>query len=133
MLRQILPLSYTISRRSSAWIWLYANGMIRKWQKIIEYIWNKVPTRVADSVGGKYLFAVNSRYTILWNVSENKARYINHACKPNCEPREMRWRVLIYAIKDIAKGEELTYNYGEDYFTQIIKPLGCRCATCVKK
>lgn len=131
-LRSLLPASYTKERRSSAWIGLYATHDIRKWQKIIEYIWPKVATKIADTVWGKYLFTVNTRYTILWNVRENKARRINHSCAPNCEPREVRWRIFIYAIKNISAWDELTYNYGKDYFTRIIKPLWCRCTKCEK-
>jgi uncharacterized protein len=132
-LRSLLPASYTKSFRSKAGIGLYATHDIRKGQKIIEYVGDKVTTKVADTVGGKYLFAVNSRYTILGNVSYNKARFINHACAPNCEPRAMKWRVFIYAIKNIAAGEELVYNYGKDYFEMIIKPLGCLCTKCVAR
>lgn len=131
-LRSILPKNHTKSFRSSAGIWLYATHAIRKGQKIIEYVGDKVTTKVADTVGGKYLFAVNDRYTILGNVSYNKARFINHSCVPNCEPREMRGRVFIYAIKNIPEGEELTYNYGKDYFNQIIKPMWCRCPKCMQ-
>jgi uncharacterized protein len=89
-LRSVLPVEYTRSFRSSAGIGLYATRDIRKGQKIMEYVGEKVSTKVADTVGGKYLFAVNSRYTILGNMPYNKTRFINHSCKPNCEPREMR-------------------------------------------
>ena len=132
-LRSLLPTSYTREKRSRAGIWLYATHDIRKWQKVIEYIWPKVATKIADTVWGKYLFTVNSRYTILWNIRENKARRINHSCLPNCEPREIRGHIFIYAIKNIKTWEELTYNYGSDYFQRIIKPLGCRCKKCTKK
>jgi uncharacterized protein len=132
MLRQFLPASATVSKRSSAWIGLYATTAIRKGQKIIEYFGEKVTTKVADTVGGKYLFTVNSRYTILGNIPANKARYINHSCIPNCEPRVVAGRIFIYAIKNIKEGEELCYNYGKDYFTRLIKPYGCRCVKCSK-
>jgi len=132
MIRSFLPVRATVPMRSNAWIGLFATQDIKKWQKIIEYIWKKVPTSVADRMWWKYLFAVNSRYTILGNVPENKARYINHSCRPNCEPREMRWRIVIYAIKKIPAWTELTYNYGKDYFERIIKPYGCRCVKCSK-
>ncbi|MBP6085929.1 SET domain-containing protein [Patescibacteria group bacterium] len=130
MLRSLLPTNHTFSKRSSAGIGLYAAHDIRKGQKVIEYIGEKVTTKVADTVGGKYLFAVNSRYTILGNVPYNKARFINHSCRPNCEPRVVQGRVFIYAIKAIKAGEELVYNYGKDYFDRIIKPMGCRCPKC---
>jgi SET domain-containing protein len=42
----------------------------------------------------------------------NDARWINHACEPNCEAREEDGRVFIYALRDIHRGEELFYDYG---------------------
>ncbi len=133
MLCSYLPYNSLVVRRSSAGLWLFAKQDIRVWQKIIEYTWEKVATSVADKHGGKYLFTVNSRYTIIGTWHHNRARYINHSCKPNCEPRSMRWRVVIYAIANIKAWEELTYNYGSDYFLRIIKPVGCKCIKCRKK
>ncbi len=132
MLRQFLPEHALIVKRSSAGLGLFAEQDIRKGQKIIEYTGKKVPTRVADAHGGKYLFTVNSRYTIIGTTHKNRARYINHACRPNCEPREMRGRIIAYAIKNIKAWEEITYNYGPDYFERIIKPMWCRCDHCTK-
>lgn len=133
MLRQFLPDDMIVVKRSSAWLGMFAVCDIRKGQKIIEYTGEKVRTAIADKAGGKYLFTVNSRYTIIGTGHHNRARYINHACRPNCEPREMRGRIIIYAIKPIKAWEELTYNYWKDYFERIIKPLGCRCESCAKK
>ncbi len=39
------------------------------------------------------------------------AMFINHSCSPNCETEEIRGRVWIKAIRDIAAGEEITYDY----------------------
>lgn len=133
MLRQFLPHKAVLVKRSNAWLWLFATQDIRKWQKVIEYTWNKVPTSVADRVGWKYLFTVNSRYTIIGTGHHNRARYINHSCVPNCEPISTRWHIIIYAIKPIKAGDELTYNYGKDYFERIIKPMWCRCEKCSGK
>ncbi len=133
MLRSFLPHKALTIRRSPIWLWLFANQNIRKGQKVIEYTWKKVAHSVANRIWWKYLFTVNSRYTIIGTWHHNRARYINHSCKPNCEPLEVRWRIIISAIKAIKAGEELTYNYGKDYFERIIKPLGCRCVKCGKK
>ena len=45
-------------------------------------------------------------------VDGSDARWINHACEPNCEAREEKKRVHIYALRDIKRGEELNYDYG---------------------
>ena len=40
-------------------------------------------------------------------------------------------RVLIYARRNIDAGEELSYDYGKEYFDDLIKPKGCRCDHCL--
>jgi SET domain-containing protein len=42
-------------------------------------------------------------------------------------------RVLIYARRNIRPGEELSYDYGKEYFEELIRPVGCKCARCVEK
>ena len=39
------------------------------------------------------------------------AMFLNHCCGPNCETEEEDNRIFIRAIRDIAAGEELTYEY----------------------
>lgn len=66
----------------------------------------------------------------------NDARWINHACEPNCEAQEEDGRVFIYALRDIRRGEELNYDYGlllEGRHTPKVKRnYACRCGakTC---
>jgi SET domain-containing protein len=65
------------------------------------------------------------------NVGGNAARWINHACEPNCEAQERQGRVFITALRPIAQGEELFYNYGlvidERYTPAVKKRFECRC------
>ena len=42
----------------------------------------------------------------------NSSRWINHSCQPNCEADEDGGRVFIKALRNIAAGEELFYDYG---------------------
>jgi len=44
-----------------------------------------------------------------------------------------RGKIVLVAVRDIAPGDEITYDYGEDYFELFIKPVGCRCAACKRK
>jgi SET domain-containing protein len=70
--------------------------------------------------GHTFLFTLNERYIVDANHGGNSARWINHSCEPNCEavieeaadgnPRHDK--VLVQSLRDIAAGEELTYNYG---------------------
>ncbi|MCW9054622.1 MAG: SET domain-containing protein [Candidatus Pacebacteria bacterium] len=122
-----------VRARKGAGLGLVALVPFKKEDFVIEYTGNLIPTEEADEKGGKYLFDINSKWTIDGSPRENLARYINHSCKPNCEAEISGKRVKIYAIKNIKAGEELTYDYGEEYFDEFIKPHGCKCNHCVSK
>ncbi|HEX7340408.1 MAG TPA: SET domain-containing protein-lysine N-methyltransferase [Rhodanobacteraceae bacterium] len=91
--------------------------------------------------GHTFLFTLNDKYIVDANVGGNTARWINHSCEPNCEayveeaadgdPRHDK--VMIRTLRDIAPGEELTYNYGivlEVPHTARLKKLwACRCGS----
>jgi SET domain-containing protein len=65
------------------------------------------------------------------NIPANRARFINHSCAPNCEVRIRNRRIYIYALRTIQPGEELSYDYGEEYF-ELHLAGRCRCAKCSK-
>ncbi len=66
----------------------------------------------------------------------NSSRWINHSCDPNCEADEVDGRIFIKALRDIAAGEELNYDYGlviEERYTPKLKaeyPCWCGAARC---
>lgn len=128
-------MSKVIVKRSSAGLGLFANQLFQKGDLVIEYIGETISADEANVRGGKYLFELNDNWTIDGKCRKNIARYINHSCKPNCYPEldDKEERVFIYAKKKIAAGEELTYNYGKEYFNIMIKPMGCRCESCLPK
>lgn len=114
-------------KRSSAGLGLFAQKSIEKGEFVIEYYGPLLDDPEADAKGGKYLFAIDKRWTIDGSSRKNKARYINHACRPNCEVEIEGKRIFVFAKKNISSGEEITYHYGKDYFDGFIKPYGCRC------
>lgn len=114
--------------RSSAGLGLFATRPFKKGERIIEYVGRTISAAEAYTSRSKYLFEVNARRTIDGTVRTNVARYINHSCRPNCEPEIERGRIFIDARKGIKVGEELSYDYGEEYFNEHIRPFGCRCA-----
>lgn len=125
--------SLIVKRSPAGGLGLVTQSPIKKGEFVIEYIGPILTNKEADKKAGKYLFQINSRKTIDGSVRSNIARYINHSCKPNCEVDIKKGRVLISAIKNIKAGEELSYDYGEEYFDYYIKPHGCRCAPCKAK
>lgn len=58
-----------------------------------------------------FLFTVDDETVIDGARGGNEARYINHSCEPNCEAVDEDGRIFIYALRDIAPGEEITYDY----------------------
>jgi hypothetical protein len=123
--------------RSRTGLGLFATRPIRKGTKIIRYFGPLLDSRKEkdDAIENKYLFELNNRWTIDGSVRENIARYINHGCKPNAESdvKPRKRKVFIRAIKNIEPGEEISYDYGTDYFKAYLKPIGCKCDACEKK
>lgn len=111
---------------------LYATALLRKGDFIVEYSGKQISTSYADTLKTRYLFEIDGTWTIDGSDMHNIARYVNHSCEPNCECEIRDGRVLIYATRDIEKGEEITIDYGEEYFDEFIRPVGCKCERCVK-
>jgi uncharacterized protein len=109
---------------------IFALEAIPKGKRIIEYIGKQVPVEKQESQTGRYLFTTGRKKMIDGNIKENIARFINHSCRPNCEARGPRGKVYIYSLRKIKAGEELTYDYGDEYFEDYIKPIGCKCLKC---
>lgn len=118
-------------RRSNAGLGLFAEKAFQKGDFVIEYKGPIITDDEADDRGGKYLFAIDKDVVIDGAGRNNKARYINHSCRPNCEAEIDGERVFIYARKNIQFGEELSYDYGKEYWEDYIKPYGCRCEKCI--
>ena len=117
-------------KRSSAGLGLFVGEDLAKGVCIIEYVGRVVKGKEEYTSRSKYLFEVNSRKTIDGRPRFNKAGYINHSCRPNAEPETVRGRVFIMSKRLIKAGEEITYDYGKEYFDDHIKPHGCRCLKC---
>lgn len=128
------PLTFKLRvRRAASGKGLFTEERIPKGACIIEYIGRHASLEEMARDEGKYLFWTGKTTMINGNIPENTARYINHSCVPNCEADGPRGRVFILARRTIKPGEELTYDYGKEYFDKHIKPKGCRCPKHLKK
>jgi len=80
-----------------------------------------------------FYFHIDDGHVIDGNVNGNAARWINHSCEPNCEADEVDGRVYIKALRDIAAGEELNYDYGliidEPYTEKLLSEFPCYCGS----
>jgi SET domain-containing protein len=118
-------------RRSKIQGWgVFATQSIPKNKRIIDYAGEKITNRESLKREGKYLdkghiwcFKLNRLYVRDAAVRGNMARFINHACKPNCYTQVVGDTIWIRASRTIRKGEELTY----DYSTDGSKIIACRC------
>lgn len=123
--------------RSRTGLGLFATAPIEKHSLIIEYKGRRIPTKLAQEIekrrANKYLFEINSRWTIDGSSRRNLARYVNHACKPNTEAELLRGRMMFRAVKAIAPGEEITLDYGEEYINLYFGKTGCLCVTCTPR
>jgi hypothetical protein len=116
--------------RSRTGLGLYATEPIRTGKFIIEYWGPLVRWDDIDNLQSKYLFDLNKRWAIDGAPRRNTARYINHSCKPNAVPYGVKGKIKIYARRTIQPGEEITYDYGKEYFDEFLKPVGCKCEAC---
>ena len=124
---------------------VFAKTAIPKNARILEYVGEKITTREAEIRGPKvlnrsknditrgavYIFELNKRYDIDGNVPWNTAGIINHSCDPNCESVNINGHIWICAIREIAKGEELAYNYGYNFENWQEHPCRCGAKNCI--
>lgn len=80
-----------------------------------------------------FYFHIDDKHVIDAKVGGNAARWINHACEPNCQADECDGRIFISALTDLSPGEELFYDYGlvidERYTPRLKKQYACRCGS----
>jgi hypothetical protein len=120
--------------RAHTGLGLFATEEFKKRAFIIEYtgrlISNERAAYLDSRRANKYLFELNSRWTIDGSTRRNLARYVNHSCKPNAEAELERGRMVFRACKRIKPGDEITIDYGEEYLEFYFGKHGCLCEGC---
>ncbi len=136
--------SYEVRRSPVHGNGVFARRKIPAGERIAEYLGERISTdesaRRAEAGGGPinhtFFFSLADGRVIDGGSGGNDARFINHGCEPNCEAEEDEGRVYIFALHDIAKGEELKYNYAliyeERHTAAVKKAFQCLCGapTC---
>ena len=126
---------------------VFATAPLKKGERVIRYkgllrTHAEVDRVYADDLdsGHTFLFTLNDKYVIDANIDGNDARWINHSCDPNCEAtwlqhdeKKRKDKIFIEARRDIAAGEELTYNYGivlaEKHTAELKRLWACKCGS----
>ncbi|KAK8110593.1 histone-lysine N-methyltransferase- H3 lysine-4 specific [Apiospora kogelbergensis] len=133
--------------RSAIHNWgLYTMENINKDDMIIEYVGEEVRQQVAElrenrylksGIGSSYLFRIDDNTVIDATKKGGIARFINHSCMPNCTAKiikvEGTKRIVIYALRDIAQNEELTYDYKFEREIGSLDRIPCLCGTAACK
>ncbi|PIY28566.1 MAG: SET domain-containing protein-lysine N-methyltransferase [Comamonadaceae bacterium CG_4_9_14_3_um_filter_60_33] len=123
---------------------VYAVQAIAAGDTVLEYVgeiisWEEAQARHPHD-------PANPNHTFYFHIDEtrvidalyggNSSRWINHSCDPNCEADEQNGRIFIKALRDIAAGEELNYDYGliiDERYTKKLKadyPCWCGATNC---
>jgi SET domain-containing protein len=92
---------------------VYTTTPVKNRALVAEYTGPRLTNDAADTIyedsPRTYLFGlVDGEHVI---DGDGIAAFINHSCEPNCEADEIRGRVIFRAIRSIALGEELVYDY----------------------
>jgi hypothetical protein len=110
----------------------YTTSPIRTGARVVEYTGPRISKEQADAKyehsPTTYLFGIGDGSTVI--DGHGMAMFLNHSCDPNCETDEVRGRVWIKAIRNIAPGEELTYDYNLYDGDEDEALCNCGAATC---
>jgi SET domain-containing protein len=123
----------------------FAIRPIPKGTRLIEYTGERISHEEADkryddeppgTPSHVVLFTLDRNTVVDAGVGGNEARFFNHSCAPNCESEIERGHIYLDTIRDIAPGEELTYDYAltreseDDEAEEARYPCHCGAAGC---
>ena len=118
---------------------VFAVQPIAAGETVIEYVgevisWEEAQRRHPHDLcdpNHTFYFHIDGDHVIDALFDGNASKWINHACDPNCESDERAGRIFIQAVRDIAAGEELNYDYGlvldERYTAKLKAEYACHC------
>jgi SET domain-containing protein len=133
--------SFGVYRSPIQGLGLFARRNIADGDVVIEYAGEVIRSTVADvrerryeSQGiGCYMFRHGDDDVVDATICGNFARFINHSCQPNCYSREIvangRRHIMIFALRAIRRGEELTYDY-KFPLEEVKMPCLCKAPRC---
>ena len=123
---------------------LYATNFIAKDTWIVEYVGEKVTKEESERRANVllenskdndnarvFMFILSDEWDVDGEVEHNDARLANHSCDPNMEAQIYDEKEIWFvALRDIAPGEELTFNYGFDLESWEEHPCRCGAEKC---
>uniref|UniRef100_A0A3Q2PD51 Lysine (K)-specific methyltransferase 2Bb n=1 Tax=Fundulus heteroclitus TaxID=8078 RepID=A0A3Q2PD51_FUNHE len=132
-----------MSKNTAIWSAIHGRGLfckrnIEAGEMVIEYAGIVIRSVLTDKrekyYDGKgigcYMFRIDDFDVVDATMHGNAARFINHSCEPNCYSRvinvEGRKHIVIFALRKIYRGEELTYDY-KFPIEDASNKLNCNC------
>lgn len=131
--------------RSSIHSWgLFAGEDIEAGDMVVEYVGEVIRHSVANvrerryelalrargssDIASSYLFRLSAERVVDATHKGNISRFINHSCDPTCMARILDGRrIIMYARRDIQRGEEITYDYKFPHEDDPDKKIKCLC------
>jgi SET domain-containing protein len=112
----------------------FARARIPSGARLIEYLGRRIDKHESlrqCELENPCIFSINDEFDLDGNVDWNPARFLNHSCSPNAEASADGERIWIVAMRDIAAGEEITFNYNYDLQDYREHPCQCGAPGCV--
>ncbi len=123
---------------------VYAVQDIAAGETLIEYVgeiisWQEAQARHPhdpENPNHTFYFHIDENHVIDGLHGGNSSRWINHSCDANCEAEDRNGRIFIKALRDIAAGVELNFDYGlmvDQRLTKKLKaeyPCWCGATNC---
>ena len=112
-------------KKGLAGMGLYADEFIKKGSKIIQYVGDILTDKECENMKDdgereRYIFWIKKDHNIDGYPKWNIARYANHSCDGNSESQMHAKEIYLFATKNIQAGEEITFDYGEEYVKEFL-------------
>jgi len=112
----------------------FAKTVIPLGTPLLEYVGEKIDKQESArrcEQNNVFIFSLNDQLDLDGNVPWNPARYVNHSCSPTSEAQLVDDRIWLVALRDLARGDEITFNYGFDLVNYRDYPCQCGSPNCV--
>ena len=117
---------------------VFATRHMAAGERVIEYVGERIS--MAEAIRRHPHDAGQPEHTFYFHLDDgrvidalyggNDSKWINHSCRPNCEPDEVKGRIYILTRRPVFKGEELTFDYGLFSDEPMTDALKARYACC---
>ena len=139
------PPSVSVRKSRIAGRGVFARASIAEGTRVLEYTGERITSAEADA-GTDDDDPTRDHHTLFFYIDDDtvidgsrgggEAIFVNHSCDPNCEIVIARKRVYIRALRGIARGQELTYDYwyvtDESYTLEDRRRIyPCRCGAAI--